>query len=244
MISVRLDNNSSFAVRWPTTDDGIIALGDAWITYESSLSLLQQRKDLTLALMETKRDAAKAARASAQSGEAARTITTGEYRALMTTIRMHLERALTFLKYQHADNLLLLENHGWNVRHTARGGLTVRMPETDADLLKLLETYVAYESTLGAGAQIADPSLATMQGLLVDVQDMAQNRRSSKVTRTTHVQARSTAAQELLEMLQANALVITLLEFGGRVDPGLANWGYTVVATQAKPEETPEEVPA
>lgn len=242
MLSVRLDVNSSLAVRWPRTDDEIIALGDAWVAYEASRSTASQLKDLPLALVQTKLDAAKAARANTQTGEAARTISTGDYRATLTTIRANLERALAFLKYKHADNLLLLENHGWNVRHTARGGLTVRMPQTDAALLLLLERYVAHESTLGAGQQITDPSLATMQALLVDVQDLAQNRRSSKVQRSSNVQARSTAARELLDILQANAVVICLREADGTIYPELANWGYLLVeATPAKNGETPGE---
>lgn len=229
MLSVRLDYNSPLSVRWPRTDDEIIILGNAWVIYEASRNVADQLKDITLALVQTKLDAAIAARASAQSGEATRTITTGDYRTTVTTIRGHLDRALTYLKYKHANNLLLLEQWGWNIRHTARGGLTVRMPQTDADLLLLLERYVAHEGKLGAGQQITDPPFATLQALLVDVQDLAQNRRSSKVQRSSNVQARSTAARELLDLLQAAAINLCLLEFGGMVHPELANWGYTVV---------------
>lgn len=244
MISVQLDRQSSLNLVWPRKDDDIIALGDAWVAFEASRSIINQLKDITYTLMQTKLDAAKAARASAQTGEAARTITTGDYRATLTAIRTNLERALAFLKYKHADNLLLIENHGWNVRHTARGGLTVKMPQTDGELLLLLERYVAYESTLGAAQQITDPSLATMQSLLVDAQDLAQNRRSSRVQRSSNVQARTTAALELLDLLQIAALVISALEFGGKLDPALGNWGYTLVSTQTKAGEPPEEVPA
>ena len=244
MLSVQLDHKGPLKLRWPTTDDEIIALGDKWVIYEASRTIASQLKDITLARVQTKLDAAKAARALAHSGEAVRTLTTGEYRATLTTIRTHLDRALTFLKYKHAANLLPLEQWGWNVRHTARGGLTVRMPETDAALLLLLETYVAFESTLGAPQQVADPSLATMQALLVDVKDYAQNRDASKVKRSANIVERSTAARELLDLLQGAAIVISLLEFGGKVHPNLANWGYLLVAaTPPTGGEPPEGEP-
>ena len=238
MITVQLDHNGPLKVRWPTKDDEIIALGDAWVVYEASRSTASQWKDITLPLIQTKLSAAKAARASAQSGEADRTLSSGDYRAMLTTIKNNLDRALTFLKFKHADNLLQLEKWGWNVRQTARG-LSVRMPTKDAEVLLLLETYIAYESTLGAGQQVADPSLATMQALLVDAQDMAQNRRSSRVQRSSNVQVRSLAASELLDLLQGAALVISLLEFEGKVDPNLANWGYTLLAVTPPPVEEP-----
>ena len=244
MLSIRLDPNSALTVRWPTKDDDIIALGEKWVIYEASRSAASQLKDLTLVRLQTKLDAAKAARALAQSGEAVRTLTAGEYRTALTTIRAHLDRALTYLKYKHAANLLPLEQWGWNVRHTARGGLTVRMPGTDAALLLLLETYVAHESTLGAAQQIADPSLTTMQALLVDVKDYAQNRDAGKVKRTANIVERSTAARDLLNLLQGAALVICLLEFGGQVHATLGNWGYTLVAaTPPQPGDPPTEEP-
>ncbi len=239
MISVRLDFNSLFAVRWPTKDTDIIAQADRWVTYEASRSLTNQLKDIPLALIQSKLTAAKAARASIQSGEADRTLASGDYRTLLTTIKNNLDRALTFLKYKHADNLLWLEKWGWNVRQTSRG-LSIRMPTKDAEILLLLETYLAHESTLGAGQQIADPSLATMQALLVDAQDLAQNRLSNRVKRTSNVHERSQAASELLDLLQIAALILMVQEFGGKVNPNLANWGYTVVAvTPTNGEEPP-----
>lgn len=239
MISVRMDYNSLFAVRWPTKDSDIIALAEVWVVYEASRSLASQLKDIPLALVETKLAAAKSARASIQSGEADRNLASGDYRTLLATIKNNLDRAFTFLKYVHSDNLLWLQKWGVNVRQTARG-LSVRMPTKDAEVLLLLETYLAYESSLGVGQQIADPPLATMQALLVDAKDMAQNRLSNRVKRTSNVHERSQAASELLDLLQIAALILIVREFGGKVDPNLANWGYTVVAaSQSNGEEPP-----
>ena len=98
MISVRMDYNSLFAVRWPTKDSDIIALAEVWVVYEASRSLASQLKDIPLALVETKLAAAKSAHASIQSGEADRNLASGDYRTLLATIKNNLDRAFTFLK--------------------------------------------------------------------------------------------------------------------------------------------------
>ncbi len=240
MLSIRIVGNTPYTVLWPRTDDGIIAQAEAWIVYESARTAALQRKDPWLTQIETQLTAAKTARALAQSGEAARTTSSDAYRTALNTARALLEKALAFLKFKHADNLTPLEYRGWNVRHAKRGGYTVKMPVKDTEVIRLLETYVAYESTLGA-AQVADPPLATLQALLVDISDLAQNRGSSRTQRTTNVFVRGSAVYKLKDFLQGAAVAICLFEFDGEVRPDLANWGYTVVA--ATPPSTEGEPP-
>ncbi len=237
MLTIQIDRLGSYKIRWPRTDDDIITLTEAWIAYESSRAANSQLKDYTPARLQISLDAAKTARANAHTGEASRAVASDDFRTLLATAKNHLTFALNLLKYKHAENLYQLEFWGWNVRQTAKGTLSVRMPTKDAEIIALLATYVAYESTRGA-AQLTEPPLATLQNLLVDLQDLAQNRGSSRVQRTANIYDRSTATSDLLNYLQGAAYTLCLLEFDGKVHPNLANWGYMIVeATSPKGEE-------
>lgn len=244
MLNLQLDPLGSFKILWPTNDEGNITLAESWITYESARNTADSLKDPWMALLQAQCDAAKTARTLAQAGEAARTEASDAYRTALNTARALLERALAFLKFKHADHLVLIEHWGWNARLAKRGGYTIKMPVKDADLIRLLETYVTYEATRGS-EQIPDPSLATLQALLVDIQDLAQNRSSSRVQRTANIFSRGTASYKLQDLLQVTAAVICMLYFNGEVHPDLGNWGYTVVAaTPSNGGEPPVEEPA
>ncbi|MCB9134392.1 MAG: hypothetical protein H6636_03130 [Anaerolineales bacterium] len=241
MATIQLNRQSAFKLRWPTNDEDIIANAETWIAYESSRSLADQLKDPWLTLIQTQLDAAKTARNLAHAGEAARTEARDAYRIAVDTVRSLLQRALAFLKFKHADHLPLLEHWGWNVRQSKRGGYTVKMPAKDLDVIHLLEFYVAYEATRGT-EQISDPPLTTLQNLLVDIQDLAQNLGSSKAQRTTNIFIRGSAAYKLQDLLQGAAFAISLLQYDGEVHPDLANWGYTLVgATPTNGSEPPVE---
>ena len=240
MLSFQLDRNGLYSIHWPRTPEGIIALAKAWITCESARNAAIQLKDYTVARIQAKLDTAEATHTNAQTGEAFRTVASGDYRTALTTAKTHLTHALNVLKYKHANHLRELENWGWNVRENKRGGLTVRMPEKDADVRALLKIYITYESTRGP-AQLTEPPLATLQALAVDIEDLAQNARSGRVKRTANVQDRTLVTHELLEYLQGAAFTLCLFEFGGKVHPNLGNWGYTVLQV---PQSNGEEPPA
>lgn len=237
---LQLNRQGAFKFRWPTTEEGIITDTEKWITYESSRSAADQLKDPWLAQMQAQYALAINARTLAQMGEAARTEASDAYRKALDQARALLQRALAYLKFKHADNLAQIEHWGWNARLTQRGGYTVKMPTKDADLIRLLEIYVAYEATRGP-EQISDPPLPTLQALLVDIHDLAQNVGSSRTQRTSNIFERSQATHKLQDLLQVSGLVICMLYYDGEVHPDLAKWGYTIIA--ATPPETEEEPP-
>lgn len=244
MILARMDSKGSFRIQWPNTDDGFIALADAWIAYEESRNATLQRKDPWLTLIQTKAHAAKAARTTAETSEAARSVASEAFKTKLALAKTNLNFAFNTLKFKHADNLFELEYWGANVRRTSRG-LSIRMPTKDSEILALLEKYVTQEATQGA-AQLTEPSLATMEALLVDLKDLAGNRGSSRAARTSKVFERNTTISELDDLLTGVAIAICLLEFGGKVHPDLAQWGYTIVSTAPTngTETPPEEKPA
>lgn len=243
MILARMDSKGSFRIQWPTTDDSFIALAETWIAYEESRNAALQRKDPWLDLIQTKATAAKAARSTAETSEAARSVASEAFKAKIALAKTYLNFAFNTLKFKHPDNLFELEYWGANVRRTSRG-LSIRMPTKDGEILALLEKYVTYEATRGA-AQLTEPSLATMEALLADLKDLAGNRGSSRAARTSKVFERNTTISELDDLLTGAAIAICLLEFGGKVHPDLAQWGYTIVAAApTNGVEPPVEEPA
>jgi hypothetical protein len=236
MINARIGTQSPLSIRWPRRDEDIIVQAETWVLYETSRNASHQLKDTWLLLIQKQLDDAKIARTLVQTGEAARTVASADYQTAIATARTLLERALAFLKFKHADHLVQLEHWGWNVRHTQRGGYTVKMPIKDAELIRLLDTYLTYEATRGP-AQITDPPLPTLQALQTDIQDLAQNRSSSRAQRTTNVYVRGTATDKLKGLLEGAAIALSLLEFEGETHPSLANWGYHLVATALSPAE-------
>lgn len=238
---LQLNRQNAFKFRWSTTEEGIITDAEKWIAYESSRSAADQLKDNWLARMQAQYTLAVNARNLAQTGEAARTEASDAYRKALDKARALLLRALTYLKFKHADNLAQIEHWGWDARLTKRGGYTIKMPTKDADLIRLLEIYVAYEATRGP-EQISDPPLPTLQALLVDIHDLAQNVGSSRTQRTSNIFERTQATHKLQDLLQVSGLAICMLFYDGEVHPDLANWGYTIVA--ATSPGTDEEPPA
>lgn len=239
MLIARMDIKGLFRIQWPNTDDEFIALAETWITYEESRTAALQRKDPWLTLIKAKTTAAKAADTTAATSEAARSFASQAFKTKLAQAKTYLQHAFNVLKFQHRDNLYELEYWGPNVRRTTRG-ISVRLPTKDSELIALLERYVAHETTRGP-AQLTEPPLPTMEALLVDLKDLAGNRGSSRAARTSKVYERNTTISELDDLLIGAAIATCLFEFGGKVHPDLAQWGYTIVAVT--PPTNGEEPP-
>lgn len=234
MFIIREDIEGPYIVRWAQTPADVLANTRAFIAHESQLDASQQLKDISLALVQTKYAEAVAAEAAAQAGEADRTHFSEKYRACLIRLRGNFRRILVYLQYKHAHNLLLLENHGLNVRHAARGGFTVALPRTDAGLIRLLETYLAHELSLPPADRIPDPTLSEMQTLFTDIQRYAFTARQARVQRSDNILDRHTVTAELHELLRCAAYILLITRFGGKVTPALGNWGFTVVGRRAR----------
>lgn len=229
MFIIREDIEGPYIVRWAQTPADVLANTRAFIAHESQLDASQQLKDIPLALLQAKYAEAVTAQETANSGEVDRAQFSASYRACLTRLRANFRRILAYLQYKHADNLMRLETYGLNVRHAARGGYTVALPRTDADLIRLLETYLAHESSLSPADRIPDPTLPEMQTLFTDIQRYALTARQARVQRSDNILDRHTVTAELHELLRCAAYILLITRFGGKVTPALGNWGFTVV---------------
>ncbi|HRQ38335.1 MAG TPA: hypothetical protein PLD25_10510 [Chloroflexota bacterium] len=245
MISIRIDVNGAQHVQWPKKPANILALGQAYVTYEASLPVGQQLAAPSLAVMQAANTAAQTAQAAADTGENARALAAETYRQTMTTAKRQLEIALGRLKGNHITNLAALQQWGLDTVSTSTG-VSVRKPRTDPQWEAFLNAYVSKETSLPANEQITDPSLSEMTQLRDDVQAARAARTSGKNQREFNVLTRTAETQRLLDLLQTAAVNMVVLRHNGVVSNALQSWGYVVTAvtpTPAPPVEPPVEEP-
>lgn len=245
MITFRVDVNGAYQVQWPKKPAAILALGQAYVTHESSLPVGQQLALPTLAMIQAAHTAAQTAQSSADSGEIARASAAETYRQSLVTAKQRLDVALARLKLNQAGNLADLEQ--WGVDTVANdGGVTVRKPRTNAQWETFLNTYVNKETSLPANEQLTDPSLAEMTALRTTMQNAKAARTSGRNQREEHTQTRTAEAQRLLDLLQTAAVNLVVTRYNGVVTNALQAWGFVVTAvTPTAPQiEPPVEEPA
>lgn len=232
MINVRLDANGGYNVRWPSREAAILALGAAYVAYESSLPVNKQLLLPPLTLMQDTFIAAQAEQTAAGSGEVSRATAAEMYRQTLDAAKPKLNVALTQLKAKYVGNQAQLE--GWGLDTVpSSSGITVRKPRYDKEWASFLAAYVAKETSLAAADQITNPPLAEMTALNNDLQAAAAARQAGRTQREAAVQTRTVATTRLLDLLQVAALIIVAIQFEGVVTNDLQYWGYEVVARAA-----------
>lgn len=242
MYGLQLDKKGGYILRWPRKSSEILANALAFIRYESSLDETLQLKDIPHACIQAKYNEAVAAESAADTGETARAELSIEYRNRLTTLRANFQRILAYLQYKHAKALLLLERHGFKVRHAAWGGYTVALPRTDAGLIALLDYYLAYERSLLPADRITDPSLEEMQALQDELVTYHYVRNQARTQRAAGVSDGRLAIAELQELLQCAAHILITLRFKGKVSPELGNWGFKILIHSRRKSKSPTEV--
>jgi FMN-dependent NADH-azoreductase len=132
------------------------------------------------------------------------------------------------LKAKYAANQAQLE--GWGLDTVAgTAGVVVRKPRTEKEWATFLTTYVTQETSLAAANQIANPPLAEMSTLATTLQTADAARKAGSSQRQAAVETRTAAANRLLDLLQAAALIIVVTQFNGVVTNNLQQWGFQVV---------------
>lgn len=245
MIAIRIDVNGAYQVQWPKKSADILALGQAYVTYEASLPGGQQLAAPTLATMQAANTAAQTAQAAAGSGEVARAVAAENYRQAIAAAKQRLEISLARLKANNMSNLAKLEEWGLDAV-AGSNGVSVRRPRSDPQWEAFLDAYVTKESSLPANEQITDPPLEEMVTLNSNVQTARAARTAGRNQREANIQTRTAEAQRLLDLLQVAAAVMVITRHNGVVTNDLQAWGYAVTAvtpSPAPPVEPPVEEP-
>jgi len=242
MIAIKIDNDGSYIVRWPSRPQTILQLGAAYVAYESSLPTIKQVLTPSLAIIQGALAAAQAEQASAGNGEASRAIAAETYRQTFAIAKVKLNQALLQLKAKYAANQAQLENWGLDTV-SSLNGISVRKPRYDKEWATFLDMYVAQETSLDAAARLADPPLAEMTALNIALKAADAARQAGRNQRESAVQTRSVLLDELLDLLQLAALAIVVTQEGRVVTSKLQSWGYEVVQRTSPPAPNGEPAP-
>lgn len=241
MISIKLDAQGEYNVRWPRSATAILQLGQTYTQYENSLPAAEQLAAPPLAMVETAYQAARAAQTAAGDGEAIRAMASETFRQTMTVVKARLEVALVRLKSNYLSNLAQLEQWGLDTVLSSRG-ISVRKPKNDNAWVAFLDAYVTKESSLPVAEQITDPALAEMSTLRDTLLTAQAQRTAGRNQREANVQTRTVELQRLYDLLQAAALILAVTQFNSVVTNDLQHWGYTVTAVAPPPRSEVEAV--
>jgi hypothetical protein len=244
MLSIKLDANGEFEVRWPQGDDGVVTLATNYIAYESSLPEEQRLPLPALTLVQQKLAQAQAAIDSANRGEADRAAAAEQLRQTLEQARALLTIAVLSLRARYASNLAQLEHWGLQTRTTARG-ITVRKPDNDSGLIAFMATYIVREQSLSSEERISEPPLASIVTAANTIEQSLTTRRNGTAQRTIGIEVRTAATARLLDLLELAAYALVVTRYDGNVMTALASWGFEVNARTTRSATPPANgVPA
>lgn len=238
MLTVTLDPGSELAVRWPKKDAQTIELGTAYVAQERKRKASERVPVPTLENVEAALEAAREAASSAQGGEAERASSAEAVSRALAEAMPLLEEAITHLKSRNVKKLANLEQWGLETK-TGKKGVTVSKPKAPQEWKAFLAAYVQKETSLDPKSRLQEPALERLAELAGIVASGGAAKAAGKTQRKVGVQTRKNAAQGLLDLLQAGAVVLVTQRFAGKVTRELEQWGYTVSAAgmrKAKPE--------
>lgn len=228
MISVRLDYNGKYDVRWPRTDMQILELGRAYLEQEALQAAEVHVLMPSTARIQALYDAAVIGATTGESGEVERAAAAQSYEQQLREAIDLLRQAILSLKAKYRKQLAQLEAWGLKTRQNGTS-IIVNSPRSDADWRAFLLKYVAQEESLEASQRIMDPPLESLQPLAKRLPEELNKRDESTTQRRSGIYQRSESAAELLDVLQVAVLVLVSERFGGKVQPELEDWGLTVV---------------
>lgn len=239
MIVVKIDANGNYIVQWPRKAADILTLASRYIAQQLSLAPAEQLKDVPLATVQALYTQASTAATNATGGETTRATSAETLRQRIEQAKGYRDLIFLRLKGQYANNLAQLE--GWGIPSTVgKRGITLKKPGNQNEIIAFLRAYVAKETSLPAEQRITDPSLATIQALLDDIETALANRITARDQREVNVETRGQVLDELLNWLRTACLIL-VMQGGGSVSTTLQRHGYLIVARTRPDEKAPVE---
>lgn len=238
MLQLILDTLSQYQVEIPEPDEhaDLINLGEGVLAYDQTLP--PDKQSPVAAHLAKLLQECRPHRAEFHSSEAQRTIASENLKRLEKKVYQYLKRIQHKLKDDFWDTPEEAEAWGFEVKQ-ATGNII--FPDGKKERLRVLDAYIAKESTRPEAERFESPSLAEV----IDVRDqwMATQkvRKSSKAQRTTSRIARDAAFQRLREGLRLAASNIVVLQYDHTITLDLKRWGFDVVKRSAKATESEAE---
>lgn len=238
MVVVKLDALGSKQVRFPRTDPKVLALGEAYVAKESALPAAERVQTPSLALVQAKLNTAKFGATTAVTGEDSRFKAAAQYKRDLTEAQGLLNQAVLHLKSKTAAKPEAARDWGLDVVSNSRG-LSIRKPTTLGGWETFLMAYTAKENSLPPAERLPAPDLARLTALANSVAATKAAKLEGRAKRETGVQGRSTAVQDLLDVLQVCCLVLVITRHNGQVNNELQLWGFDVAAAGSQPDGAP-----
>ena len=230
MLALKFDVKNSERLRLPTTETQILALGHAYIAYETTLPPAKQLRDLPLTLIRTALNLAETARDAASKGEADRVNAIATYRITLSKAKEALRQARKVLE-AHAYDAAQLREWGFEII-LARDKPTIRLPSTNQEWFLLLASYVQHEGSLPETERVTVPAYSTMLALYHKLQESLEAKQQGGARMAAGAQVWSHEIQRLFDLLQGAAILRILNHYNGQVDSDLRAWGYEIVDSQ------------
>jgi hypothetical protein len=250
MLTLRVDPSGELDVRWPASDEEVVALARRYVEHEKGLKLRERCPAPTLRRVEAALRRAEDAVSSADAGETERSRGSQSYRKALDEAVPLLEKAIAQLKSRHGADPAVLSQWGLETKDGKRGTKVLK-PAKRKQWAELLTRYVERELALPEAERLQKPSLSRLASLAAHVRDGRQSRESGRVRRGAAAASRRVAVQELLDLLQVAAAVLSVGRFGGRVGRELEAWGFGIVEHAARrrkkaapPVPAKEQVPS
>lgn len=228
MIGFYIDPTGEFDVRWPKTDTEALELARQYMKFEASQASDQQVPQPSLAQLQSKLDEAQAAVTAATEAETARAMSAANYKTASEQSLPLLRQAILGLKGKYAANLAALEAWGLKTKQ-GRAEISVLKPTREKGWSNFLLSYVAKEASLEAAQRLTEPPFEQMKTLAEQVRQGMTVRDEQQTQREMGVSARGLAVEQLMDLLQVAASVLTVTRYNFKVSRDLGQWGYEVV---------------
>ncbi len=243
MYSVKIDSKGSLVVILPQNDMGTIILGEKFLEYEASLPSQERLLEPDHALMSTLLLEAKTAAGMVTSNETVRAVSSADYAAAVSEMKVLMDDALAELKHRNRKTPARVREWGVNTTIGLSGKILYTAVKTDRQWIDLNHSYVIKEQSLPENERISDPPLERLAALDQIIQSNLSLRTASLNERGIGVRTRTAAASRLLDMLQVAGALLCLKHFDGCVEENLTRWGYKVIAKKATATVRAAETP-
>ncbi len=243
MLRIQFNNGAPLRLALPRIHQkqATIDLAETFVSYENTLPEAEQTP--FTARIQAALDAARAAQAEAIDQEANRKAASEAFKRTQQAAKAMLRQMRSVLSGHFSQTPEQAQAWGFIVRQTGRSAGQILMPQTHAEILTCLNEYIEAETARPEAERFARPALADVITLRDDLVQQRQARNQARQLRLQENGRVESQSQELYEALRMALGYLVLVQFDGKPDRALAQWGFEVVARTPRPTREEEAMP-
>ena len=226
MLTVRLDVNSSYSVRWPSSrrSPEIIKLGQAFVAFDGSLPLDEQSPflpDLTELLGQ-----ALPVTTGRISSETERTIAAERVKRLEDQAHEIAQQVKAVFGVVFAKTPEEGERWGLMINQATRN---ILLPRNREEKMLFLDTYVTAEEKRAQEERFSSIDFDEVRRVRDELKANLDIRKMGRIKRVAGTAQRNMLAEPILFRLQMAAAYLLARRFDYKLTPELGKWGFKVV---------------